>query len=235
MEIERINENTLKFYISYRDIEERGFNREDIWYNREKGEQLFWEMMDEVNDEEDFSIDGPLWIQVQALDKGLEIVVTKAQVSKDGEKLEFPSEEVNPLQTNLDEKLESLMDKSSQKRRKTKKTFRPEREAKEENENQGDLDLMVYFNDIEDVISLSHSLSDSRFIDDRLYAYEDQYYLYVAFPEGYLSEKEQENYISRILEYSEESSMSIYYLMEYGNKVFEQDALKQLKKKFQLQ
>ena len=59
MEIERINENTLKFYISYRDIEDRGFKREDIWYNRDKGEQLFWEMMDEVNDRETFNIDGP--------------------------------------------------------------------------------------------------------------------------------------------------------------------------------
>ncbi|WP_369405095.1 adaptor protein MecA [Piscibacillus salipiscarius] len=101
--------------MSYNDIEERGFNREDIWYNREKGEQLFWEMMDEVNDEQDFNIDGPLWIQVQALDKGLEIVVTKAQVSKDGEKLEFQNEEGNPIQHNLEEKLESLMEQSPSK------------------------------------------------------------------------------------------------------------------------
>ncbi|RPF52109.1 adaptor protein MecA [Aquisalibacillus elongatus] len=232
MEIERINENTLKFYISYQDIEERGFNREDIWYNREKGEQLFWEMMDEVNDEEDFSIDGPLWIQVQALDKGLEIVVTKAQVSKDGEKLEFPHEEMNPLQTNLDEKLESLMDHNSQ-RRKSKKSYKPEQEASEEQQDDH-LDLMVTFRDIEDVISLSHSLTDSRFIDDRLYAFNNHYYLYVAFPEGYLSEDEQENYISRILEFSEESPMSIHYLMEYGQFVFKQNALKQLKNKFQI-
>ncbi len=72
-------------------------------------------MMDEVNDEQDFNIDGPLWIQVQALDKGLEIVVTKAQVSKDGEKLEFQNEEGNPIQHNLEEKLESLMEQSPSK------------------------------------------------------------------------------------------------------------------------
>ena len=34
MEIERINENTVKFYISYLDIEERGFDRDEIWYNK---------------------------------------------------------------------------------------------------------------------------------------------------------------------------------------------------------
>ena len=47
MEIERINENTVKFYITYVDIEDRGFQREEIWYNRERGEQLFWQMMED--------------------------------------------------------------------------------------------------------------------------------------------------------------------------------------------
>ena len=90
MDIERINDHTVKFYISYIDMEERGFDREEIWYNRDRSEELFWEMMDEVHNEEEFIVEGPLWIQVQALDKGLEIVVTKAQVSKDGHKFELP-------------------------------------------------------------------------------------------------------------------------------------------------
>lgn len=68
MEIERINDDTVKFYISYIDIEERGFDREEIWYSRERSEEL-WEMMDEVHQEEEFMIEGPLWIQVQALEK----------------------------------------------------------------------------------------------------------------------------------------------------------------------
>lgn len=55
MEIERINEDTIKFYISYLDLEERGFNQEDVWYDREKSEELFWDMMDELKYEEEFS------------------------------------------------------------------------------------------------------------------------------------------------------------------------------------
>lgn len=54
MEIERINEDTIKFYISYLDLEERGFNQEDVWYDREKSEELFWDMMDELKYEEEF-------------------------------------------------------------------------------------------------------------------------------------------------------------------------------------
>lgn len=43
--------------------------------------------MDEARDHDDFFIDGPLWIQVQALDKGIEVLVTKAQLSKDEQKI----------------------------------------------------------------------------------------------------------------------------------------------------
>jgi len=66
VKIERINDNTVKFFITYVDIEKRGFARDEIWYNRERGEQLFWQMMDEAHEREDISFDGPLWIQVQA-------------------------------------------------------------------------------------------------------------------------------------------------------------------------
>ena len=92
MDIERINENTVKFYISYIDIEKRGFSRDEIWFNRDKSEELFWEMMDEINDESDFEVEGPLWIQVHAMDKGLEVTVTRAQINRDGKKVDSPFE-----------------------------------------------------------------------------------------------------------------------------------------------
>ena len=56
MEIERINENTVKFFLSYKDIEDRGFTREAVWYNRDKSEELFWEMMDEINEQSEFEV-----------------------------------------------------------------------------------------------------------------------------------------------------------------------------------
>src|SRR5699024_2263453 len=107
MEIERINENTIKFYISYLDIEDLGYKREDIWYNRERSEQLFWHMMDEVNQKEDFSPDGPLWIQVQAMEKGLEIIVTKAKISKHDEAYELDDDD---LELNGEEDIDDILE-----------------------------------------------------------------------------------------------------------------------------
>jgi adapter protein MecA 1/2 len=148
MEMERINEHTVKFYISYVDIEERGFDREEIWYNRERSEELFWEMMDEVHSDGDFSLEGPLWIQVQALDKGLEVLVTKAQLSKDGSKLELPLPEDKLREFPVDDKIEELLDHHFHVQR--------DHETVAGDDDEEVLHFTISFKDIEDLISLSH-------------------------------------------------------------------------------
>src|SRR5699024_883845 len=148
VEIERINENTVKFYISYVDIESRGFEREEIWYNRERSEQLFWQIMEEVNYKEDFPVEGPLWIQVQALEKGLEIVVTKAQISKNGEAIESIKEIEDSIDITLNDKLPHFSNSDKE-------------EKKEEplenhlNDDSG-LWMTASFTNFEDLIQLSH-------------------------------------------------------------------------------
>src|SRR5699024_8282278 len=173
MEIERINENTVKFYISYVDIESRGFEREEIWYNRERSEQLFWQMMEEVNFKEDFTVEGPLWIQVQALEKGLEVIVTKAQVSKNGENLELPVGDENTIDIPVDERLENILGNKSDK---------DEKSDELDEEDEGNPWIVASFDDFEDVIQLSHYFkvlnAEKEDIVEMLYHYEGSYYLY---------------------------------------------------------
>ena len=57
MRIERVDDTTVKLFITYSDIEARGFSREDLWTNRKRGEEFFWSMMDEINEEEDDATD----------------------------------------------------------------------------------------------------------------------------------------------------------------------------------
>ena len=79
MRIERVDETTVKLFITYSDIEARGFSREDLWTNRKRGEEFFWSMMDEINQEEEFVVEGPLWIQVHAFEKGVEVLISKSK------------------------------------------------------------------------------------------------------------------------------------------------------------
>ncbi|MRX73618.1 adaptor protein MecA [Bacillus lacus] len=220
MEIERINDYTVKFYISYLDIEERGFDRDEIWYNRERSEELFWEMMDEVHDEEDFMVEGPLWIQVQALDKGLEVIVTRAQVSKDGHKIELPVSEDNMKDLASGDGVDSLIDQHY-----SNSDSEDEQAPQEEQE----LKFILKFNDFENLISLSKLPIDM--VDNQLFSYENMYYLFVQFDEQ--SDKEIEDMLSIMLEYGVESRMTIHRLEEYGNSIIRENALHTIRQHFQ--
>ena len=216
MDIERINESTIKFYITYHDIERRGFEKEEIWYNRERGEELFFEMMNEANDKEKFEMNGPLWVQVHAMDKGLEIIVTRGQMSDGNMKLEIPMEDEKdemPVDNNIVDMLDNNFTK----------------------DQEGDiikdhsLSVVLGFNDLEDVISLSHSFTDN--VTTSFHSFEGKYYIYVTLDETY-SDEEQDNLLSRMLEYGYESDITIHRISEYGTVIIDEDALKQIRTKF---
>lgn len=218
MDIERINENTVKFYISYVDIEERGFDREEIWYNRERSEELFWDMMEEVHQEEEFAVEGPLWIQVQALEKGLEILVTKAQISKDGQKFELPIPTDKDIP--VDENIEHLLD-----------------EHLNHGESMEDilpddlgLEMVISFQDFEDVIMLSKR-TDFDDLLTQLYFFNGKYYLYIEFVEE-MNEELIDDLYSVILEYGNETPVTIHRLQEYGKEIISKEVFREIRKHF---
>jgi len=221
MDIERINENTVKFYISYIDIENRGFDREEIWYNRERSEELFWEMMEEVHQEQEFSVDGPLWIQVQALEKGLEILVTKAQISKDGQRFELPIP--NEKNIPVDENIEELVDQQVSPRDRMEDEFLDEEEI---------LQFVFVFDDFEDLILLSKRSELDQLIT-KLFHFEGKYYLSVEFPEIFADDEEKvDDLISVMLEYGNETAVTVYRLQEYGKEIISRDVFSQIRKYF---
>lgn len=221
MEIERINENTIKFYISYADIEDRGFEREEIWYNRERSEQLFWQMMEEINGKEDFTIEGPLWIQVQALEKGLEVVVTRSQISKNEDDFNLSDEDKTIIDLPVDERIEKLLENKFGK----SKEMAEVKEAEEVD----NLSLIFKFEEFENVIQLSHYLKNTaEYIEESLYSYEEKYYLYVEFSEKVFEENIQGDLVSQISEYSTQTDLSIHVLKEYGKQLFSEDTLQQM-------
>jgi adapter protein MecA 1/2 len=226
MEIERINDNTVKFYITYRDIEDRGFDREEIWQNKERGEELFWEMMDEVNDKEAFTVEGPLWIQVHAMDKGLEMIVTKATLSDDGLKIEVPLDSDKNIDVPVHEKIESLLDKQFG----SQDAEVDDMEDTELEEEEEMLQFLLSFADIEDILSLSQQVTVSDVKND-LYVLDNMYYLDITFDES-MEAKLQDDILSQMLEYGEETPVTIHRVQEYGKLLIEDDALAELKGHF---
>ncbi|PIC84914.1 adaptor protein MecA [Sporosarcina sp. P20a] len=215
MEIERINENTVKFNLSYGDIEARGFSKEDVWYNRDKSEELFWDMMDELGDDTEFEVEGPLWIQVNAMNEGIEVIVTRAHLPKNAESSQFPFGIEDP---------EELFD--------------PIFDAITESEEESEEDLQVadrlfVFNEFDQIIPLASkmiSLEDE--FDSQLYAFEDRYYLNLRFDYSLIEKKRAKDIASMVTEYGAVSKMSIHRIGEYGKEVMGSDVFEQVNKYF---
>lgn len=216
MEIERINDNTVKFYLSYDDIEERGFTREEVWNNREKSEELFWDMIDEINEQAEFVVEGPLWIQVHAKKDGIEVTVTRA-LGDGGEMLESPfyNEDSNELfqgkEDGTFENIEDLLKSSLEEHEWIENTF--------------------LFTDFEDVIQIASRMHHFEAATS-LYAYESKYYLYVSYNEGLMTNKDKTDLFSVLSEFAEPSDVTIHLLKEYGTVVFESDVFTQVEKYF---
>ncbi|MEB8170552.1 adaptor protein MecA [Macrococcus caseolyticus] len=218
MRIERVNESTLKFYLTYTDIEARGFKRDDLWTSRKKGEEFFWSVMEEVNQEEDFFFDGPLWIQVHAFDKGIEVVVTKSK----NDDLQLPEDDSD---LNIDEKVNDFINNSMHSDSELRDLLM---RASEESTEQF---FIVHFDNLEDVIQFSYHNYEDVDIEDLLYMYEGKYYYYVEF-DDHMSEDAIHSYIAHLLEYANETQISHEQLDEYGKIVMSHNVKRQVKQYF---
>lgn len=219
MEIERINENTVKFFLSYVDIEERGFTREEVWYNREKSEELFWDMMDEISEESEFEVEGPLWIQVHAMNNGIEVTVTRTQ-NGDGHSQDHPFEqdESSRLFHQADSKmLENVGAVLSA-------------DGKSEVEW---TDNTFYFKDFDEIIRLSKRVEQLGYAaDTSLYFLKDMYYLYVSYNKELMEEDQKSDMFSILAEFGSPSNMTIHRLEEYGDVIMDSDVFTQVVKYF---
>ncbi|WP_394679241.1 adaptor protein MecA [uncultured Exiguobacterium sp.] len=206
MKIERVNDNTVKFFITYTDIERRGFARDEIWYNRERGEQLFWQMMDEANEKESISFEGPLWIQVQAFEKGLEVTVTIAKNAVDGEQVD---------EDELDSLLRSAMSET------------------EDKDTELSQDVLFETHDFEHIIALSQYANAPVFeeLETALYQKDGLYLLHVHFEDD-VNVETQENVMSLIAEYLHFSEQTIHPVAEYGKQIIASDVFAFIRKHF---
>ncbi|MBB6452180.1 adapter protein MecA 1/2 [Salirhabdus euzebyi] len=101
MRLERLGSNKFKIFLTFDDLVERGFTREELWYNFPKTHQLFQEMLFEASDELGFDIDGNLLVHVHLLQaQGMVVVVTQ--------ELDFVDEDYIEMKVTLDENKEFI-------------------------------------------------------------------------------------------------------------------------------
>ena len=211
MDIERINENTLKLFITYSDIEDRGYSREEIWYNRQKGEELFWDLIGEVNTDDYFDLEGPIWIHINASEQGLEVIVTRASVQSEPDEMFESLEEQSEINSQLRDMENSIFESLDKDMG---------------NDSSNLKDVRFVFKDIDELIPLAKRLINKD-IESSLYKFEEKYYLHIDFSH-IESEDECRNIIYIMKEYIQPSRLTIHRLQEYGTCIIEANVFDKL-------
>ena len=233
MRIERVDDTTVKLFITYSDIEARGFKREDLWTNRKRGEEFFWNMMEEVNEEEDFVVEGPLWIQVHAFEKGVEVTISKSKnedlmnMSEEeaNEQMDYQVSDILSQTFDQEESLEDLLEQKSEA---------PNNNSKKQNESkrQNIRTVIVKFNDLEEVISYAYhnNIGVSEF-EDLLFSLNNEYYYAIYFDKSVDQEVINDSY-SQLLEFGSPTDKSEVYLNDYAKVIMSHNVTSQVRRYF---
>ncbi|HLS08606.1 genetic competence negative regulator [Lentibacillus sp.] len=80
MRIERVSNNQFTIFLTFDDLIDRGFTKEDLWYDAANVRHLFSDMMYEASTELGFELEGMLLVQVHLMQaQGMHVVVTQKQ------------------------------------------------------------------------------------------------------------------------------------------------------------
>lgn len=78
MRIERVSQNQFTIFLTFDDLLERGFTKEDLWYDAVKVRNLFSDMMYEASSELGIELEGELVVQVHLMQaQGMHVIVTQ--------------------------------------------------------------------------------------------------------------------------------------------------------------
>jgi adapter protein MecA 1/2 len=203
--------------MTYADIEKRGFDRDELWMNRKRGEEFFWSLMDEVNVEhgEGFGMEGPLWIQVHAYDRGIEVVVSKSQNGEEDYAMDPSNMNIN------DNDIESFLNDAVEGGTETEKPQSMEQFA------------LVKFDDFETLIEYAHQVElDETVYEDLLHVYNGEYYYQVIFDHR-LSKSEIQGVEASLTEYGSPSDVAPALIEEYGDIIMSHNVRAQVRRFFQ--
>lgn len=233
MRIERIDDMTVKLFITYTDIEARGFKREDLWTNRKRGEEFFWSVMEEVNEEEDFVVEGPLWIQVHAFEKGVEVTISKSK----NEDMTNMSEE-NGMFDDFDNQLNELLSQSIKEDIETpaaKDKVISDSETSVEDKKQqvqAPRTVIFKFDSLESVIDYAYRNDQTvTEFEDLLYMLDHNYYYVVHFDNS-LDEEYIHDFYGQVIEFASLGDVTKVYLDDYGKVVMSHNVMDQVKRYF---
>lgn len=214
MEMERINENTIKVIVNSDDLEERGIRILDLLSDHRQIQDFFYSILKEVDSGHQFQDNDSVTFQVMPTSDGLELFISKndpfnANGGQTDAITDYIRQSIARRQnndTNDDAQAESDNYLFSQAEPMTKL-------------------VVVSFDDFEDLVAFANVAEDSNMVSE-LYKYKDKYYLtlqYLVTDEN--TDEEIKNQIALAYEYGNKTKIASDFLAEHSKKLMDISAL----------
>lgn len=208
MEIEHINEDTIRVTIENTDLEERGITFLDLLGNQKQIEKFFYSILEEVDIDEEFQESEAVTFQVMPNNNGLELFISKGSNFKED-------------LSHVDDLKETLSSSALTDNLKDANDDEVEDYINQDNETK---EAIVILRNFEQMIHLSKVLYLESGASN-LYTYDNNYYLHLVFFTEEMNEKTSDEELAIALEYGEKSTISSEVLQEYAEKIMETNAL----------
>ncbi|WP_407372435.1 adaptor protein MecA [Carnobacterium sp.] len=215
MEMEHINENTIRVLIENADLEERGVTFLDLLGNHKQIENFFYSILEEVDVDEQFHESDAITFQVLPNGNGLELFISKGGPLND--QLDFSSASEN---LNSDEFSQYIKKQMVQNLEKSEAEIDETADHIEDETKE----VVLRFNQFEDMIELSKMMHVDK-ARSNLFLYKESYYLNLVFFVSEMTERSAEEEISLALEFAEKTSVTQGILEEHGKMLMEKNAL----------
>ncbi|MGV3088751.1 adaptor protein MecA [Streptococcus suis] len=231
MKVKQISDSTLKITILLDDLEERGMEIADFLMPHEKTEEFFYSVLDELELPLTFRESGMLSFRVTPKPDKVDIFVTKSEIDKhinfedlaDFDNLDevsqmTPADFLQSLEKNLKDK--SDYDKDAVQRL-------ADIEAEEEAEPY--IYYVLHFDHLHEVVQFAQAI-DVDFEESELYKMNDDYFMTVLLDVSDRSADYPDYLLSRMLEYTDDSTVTRPVLQEHGQVLLPLAAVEELKK-----
>ena len=228
MEMERINENTIRVSIGNDDLAERGITFLDLLGNQKQIETFFYSILEEVDVDDQFQGTDAVTFQVLPNHDGLELFISKnASIDETADFTGIENDQaegfVDYLRSQMTHPTDGVINEDTS-------------ESTEFNYLDDEVFGATYetvfkADDFESIVELANNTQLLNVLSS-LYFYNNVYYLQLSFLLEDSSESQAKNDVSKIYEYMQLTNITKDVLDEYGELIIDRNALSIMKHYF---
>lgn len=216
MEMERINENTIRVLVDNDDLSARGITILDLLGDHGQIEDFFYSILREVDTDHQFQNNDAVTFQVMPTNNGLELFISKNDAKLAG------NEQHGPINDRVAQYInqKSVEEKNTDQRKTTLEDDEKELSPATPHTNW----RVVLFENFENLVDFAHIVDDSNVSSD-LYKYEDKYYLAMAYDDLADNDSLIKDHLALAYEYGSPTATTVDFLSEHGKMIMNVSAL----------